>query len=91
MLLTQFIIHQKAEDLYEHIPRDVMTVEYGGHNGYQVEALKHWEEIMLRYKDYFATDDNFGVNDRLRVGISTSLEVSQLTGLNGSFRKLELD
>ncbi|XP_075170526.1 alpha-tocopherol transfer protein-like [Haematobia irritans] len=87
----KFIVHTKAEDLYEYIPRDAMTVEYGGHNGYQAEALKHWESIMMSYKDYFANDDHFGVNEKLRVGINSSLEISQLTGLNGSFRKLDVD
>ncbi|XP_013112710.2 retinol-binding protein pinta [Stomoxys calcitrans] len=87
----KFVVHQKAEDLYQHIPRDAMTVEYGGHNGYQSEALKHWEVTLLKYKDYFASDDSFGVNEKLRVGINSSLEVSQLTGLNGSFRKLDVD
>lgn len=68
-----------------------MTVEYGGHNGYQQEALKHWENVMLKYKDYFADDVNYCTNEKLRFGIMSSVEVSKLTGLSGSFRKLEVD
>ncbi|XP_023309376.2 alpha-tocopherol transfer protein-like [Lucilia cuprina] len=88
---VKFVVHKKAEDLYDHLPRDCMTVEYGGHNGYQPEALKHWENVMLKYKDYFADDDNYGTNEKLRSGIMASAEVSELTGLSGSFRKLEVD
>uniref|UniRef100_A0A1I8MLB8 CRAL-TRIO domain-containing protein n=1 Tax=Musca domestica TaxID=7370 RepID=A0A1I8MLB8_MUSDO len=90
-LCTKFVLHEKAEDLYAHIPRDAMPVEYGGHNGYQFEALKHWELIMLKYQDYFATDDNYGTNEKLRVSIGNNLEISLLSGLNGSFRKLNVD
>lgn len=85
------MVHKKAEDLYDHLPRDAMIVEYGGHNGYQREALKHWESVMLKYKDYFADDSNYGTNEKLRAGITASAEVSQLTGISGSFRKLEVD
>lgn len=78
--------------MYAHIPRDAMTVEYGGHNGYQAEALQHWENIMFgKYMNYFANDDIYGCNEKLRIGISASLEISQLTGLNGSFRKLDVN
>ncbi|XP_061392297.1 alpha-tocopherol transfer protein [Musca vetustissima] len=87
----KFIVHEKAEDLYAHIPRDAMTVEYGGHNGYQFESLKHWESVMLKYQNYFATDDNYGTNEKLRISIGNSLEISLLSGLNGSFRKLNVE
>ncbi|XP_073819881.1 alpha-tocopherol transfer protein [Musca autumnalis] len=90
-ITVKFVVHEKAEDLYDHIPRDAMTVEYGGNNGYLFEALNHWEPIMLKYESYFATDDNYGTNEKLRIGIGSSEEISLLSGLNGSFRKLNVD
>ncbi|XP_030369558.1 alpha-tocopherol transfer protein-like [Scaptodrosophila lebanonensis] len=84
----KFVVHKKAEDLYEHLPREAMTIEYGGTNGYQAEALDYWKQKLNEYQQYFAEDAQFCTNEKLRVGLANSWAAGELSG---SFRKLEVD
>ncbi|XP_028900866.2 alpha-tocopherol transfer protein-like [Zeugodacus cucurbitae] len=90
-LAFKFLAHKKAEDLFEHIPRDAVTVEYGGSNGYLAEAIKSFEQQLAQHKEHFKEDGNFGTNEKLRIGRKKEWEMGELSGVSGSFRKLELD
>uniref|UniRef100_A0A0K8UR17 Alpha-tocopherol transfer protein-like n=1 Tax=Bactrocera latifrons TaxID=174628 RepID=A0A0K8UR17_BACLA len=81
----KFVAHKKAEDLLECIPRDAVTVEYGGNNGYLTEAIKSFESNLLLYKEHFKKDGNFGTNEKLRVGHKKEWELVELSGAIGSF------
>ncbi|XP_050334400.1 alpha-tocopherol transfer protein-like [Bactrocera neohumeralis] len=87
----KFVAHKKAEDLLECIPRDAVTVEYGGNNGYLTEAIKSFETKLLLYREHFKNDGNFGTNEKLRIGRKREWELVELSGAIGSFRKLEVD
>ncbi|XP_011204068.1 uncharacterized protein LOC105226748 [Bactrocera dorsalis] len=88
----KFMAHKKAEDLLECIPRDAVTVEYGGNNGYLTEAIKSFESSLLLYREHFKEDGNFGTNEKLRIGSKKKeWELVELSGAIGSFRKLEVD
>ncbi|XP_068156483.1 alpha-tocopherol transfer protein-like [Drosophila tropicalis] len=87
----KFMVHKKSEDLYEHLPREAMTIEYGGTNGYQAEALDYWRQQLEAHRDYFAKDTQYGTNEKLRVGLANAWSSGELSGMTGSFRKLELD
>nr|XP_016927088.2 alpha-tocopherol transfer protein-like [Drosophila suzukii] len=87
----KFVVHKKSEDLYQHLPRDAMTIEYGGTNGYHAEAIDHWRQKLLNHKDYLAKDAQYGTNEKLRVGLASAWANGELDGMSGSFRKLELD
>lgn len=88
---TQFVVHKKSEDLYKHLPPEAMTIEYGGNNGYQAEALDYWRSKLLEYKDYLAEDSQYCTNEKLRVGLANAWASGELSGTSGSFRKLEVD
>ncbi|KAH8346840.1 hypothetical protein KR059_000565 [Drosophila kikkawai] len=87
----KFMVHKKSEDLYKHLPRDAMTIEYGGTNGYQAESLDYWREKLQEKKEYLAKDAQYGTNEKLRVGLASAWANGELDGMSGSFRKLELD
>ncbi|KAI8045133.1 hypothetical protein M5D96_001312, partial [Drosophila gunungcola] len=89
--LRFFAVHKKSEDLYQHLPRDAMTIEYGGTNGYQAEAVDYWRQKLQDNKEYLAKDAQYGTNERLRVGLSSAWANGELDGMSGSFRKLDLD
>lgn len=85
------MVHKKSEDLYKHLPPEAMTIEYGGSNGYQAEALDHWRHKLQASKAYFEEDAQFGTNEKLRVGLANAWATGELGGTSGSFRKLEVD
>ncbi|KAM8704287.1 hypothetical protein ACLKA7_008827 [Drosophila subpalustris] len=87
----KFVVHKKSEDLYKHLPPEAMTIEYGGSNGYQAEALDYWRRRLEARKDYFEQDAQFGTNEKLRVGLANAWASGELSGTSGSFRKLEVD
>ncbi|XP_020808998.1 alpha-tocopherol transfer protein-like [Drosophila serrata] len=87
----KFMVHKKSEDLYQHLPRDAMTIEYGGTNGYQAESVDYWRQKLLEKKEYLAKDAQYGTNEKLRVGLASAWANGELDGMSGSFRKLELD
>lgn len=85
------MVHKKSEDLYKHLPPEAMTIEYGGSNGYQAEALDHWRHKLQASKAYFEEDAQFGTNEKLREGLANAWATGELSGTSGSFRKLEVD
>ncbi|XP_055904375.1 alpha-tocopherol transfer protein-like [Eupeodes corollae] len=86
---NRFMIHSSMESVYEHIPKKYLPTDYGGENGSLENTILHWEKVFLRYKDFFEEDVKYGVNEKLRIGEKRSNE--SIFGLEGSFRKLEVD
>ncbi|XP_037942887.1 alpha-tocopherol transfer protein-like [Teleopsis dalmanni] len=84
-------MHKKAEDIFRYLPREALPIEYGGQNGYQAEALEYWRHKLLQYTDYFANDDNFGTIEKNRICLTKRFEHRDFCGLNGSYRKLQVD
>ncbi|KAH8381862.1 hypothetical protein KR009_000659, partial [Drosophila setifemur] len=87
----KFVVHKKSEELYEHLPREAMTIEYGGTNGYQAEAVDYWREKLMDYKEYLSKDAQHGTCEKMREGLASAWANGELDGMSGSFRKLELD
>ncbi|XP_055856047.1 uncharacterized protein LOC129919218 [Episyrphus balteatus] len=85
----RFILHSSLESLYEYIPMKNLPQEYGGENGNLEDTILYWEKLFLQYEKFFEQDLKYGVNEKLRVGPIVSLE--SVFGLEGSFRKLEVD
>lgn len=89
-LFFQLFVHNKnLESFYEHVPKNILPVEYGGENGTIQEIIDYWEKKLLSYRDYFNEDKNYGVDESLRIGAPFNQET--LFGTDGSFRKLEVD
>ncbi|XP_075166382.1 alpha-tocopherol transfer protein-like isoform X2 [Haematobia irritans] len=85
----RFYIHSKYESLYEHIPQDCLPVEYGGSNGTIADVVNTWEKKLLEYKSYFDEEVQYCTNEKLRPGRPINSE--SLFGIDGSFRKLDID
>lgn len=86
----QIFFHGSSyEALYDHIPKTILPAEYGGNGGGTNDIIQYWENKLLSYKDHFAADDNYGIDDSKRTVKSN--HVNSLSGASGSFRKLDID
>uniref|UniRef100_A0A1I8M7Z0 Uncharacterized protein n=2 Tax=Musca domestica TaxID=7370 RepID=A0A1I8M7Z0_MUSDO len=88
-LQKRFYVHKSMEDLYKVIPKEYLPVEYGGTNGTISELIEQTEKDLLALNDYFAEEDQYGVDENLRPG--KKVDMDSLFGIEGSFRKLDID
>lgn len=85
----RMVAHSTMESLYEYVPREYLPEEYGGTNGRVQDTLDEWEKRMNSYKAFFEEDRQYVTNEKLRVG--PKMDSESIFGLDGSFRKLEVD
>lgn len=85
----RFHIHSKLDTLYQYVPKECLPVEYGGTNGSIQTVLDTWTQKLIDYTDFFEQDVAYGTNEKLRRGEPINSET--LFGIQGSFRKLDID
>ncbi|CAH2238101.1 alpha-tocopherol transfer protein-like [Pararge aegeria] len=86
----RFFVHSKiSEDIYNIFPRDVLPKEYGGDNGTLQDLIDHWKAKVEIYREWFLLEDEQHSDESLRLGEPKT--TSSLFGVEGSFRKLEVD
>ncbi|XP_016928740.1 alpha-tocopherol transfer protein-like [Drosophila suzukii] len=88
-LQQRFQVYKNLEKLNEVIPREYLPEEYGGTNGRIADIQAEAEKQLLSYKNYFAEESKYGVDEHLRPGKRVSAD--SLFGVEGSFRKLDID
>jgi hypothetical protein len=77
------------ESLYNHIPRDILPIEYGGNGGSINDIIAEWEQKVLDHREFIIKESSYGVDEKKRIGLPISREM--LFGIDGTFRKLEID
>ncbi|TDG44548.1 hypothetical protein AWZ03_009020 [Drosophila navojoa] len=85
----RFHIHTKLYSLYKYVPKEYLPIEYGGTNGNIQDVVDTWTNKLLEYTDFFQEDVVYGTNEKLRRGQPINSET--LFGIEGSFRKLDID
>ncbi|KAM7345709.1 alpha-tocopherol transfer protein-like [Cochliomyia hominivorax] len=78
------------EKMYETIPQKYLPKEYGGENGSIPELVAEFERKFMEYRDYFKeSESNYGTDESKRLG--KPIDFESLFGMEGSFRKLNVD
>lgn len=87
----QMQIHMSSDwsNLYEDVPKRILPKEYGGEDSTVEELTKYWLEKVNSYRDWFLADQEYKSDESKRIG--TPKTSDNVFGLEGSFRKLNVD
>ncbi|KAH0809907.1 hypothetical protein GEV33_012882 [Tenebrio molitor] len=88
-LMKKFYMHNSVEDLLQFIPRDCLPSDYGGTS--DSASVLH-EQMKKKLRDnlpFFAWEEKQTVDESARPGKPKSL--NDIFGVEGTFKKLELD
>ncbi|XP_072936715.1 alpha-tocopherol transfer protein-like [Epargyreus clarus] len=77
------------EALYEHVPLHIMPIEYGGKEYFVKDIADYWKKKFQQYHDWFEEDLKFGTVESKRLGKPKT--AAMMSGVEGSFRQLDLD
>lgn len=89
-IFKQIEVHGSDFDsLYKSVPQRLLPAEYGGEAGTMQSIIEDLEKRLLENRDYFLEMANYGTDERKRKGAPKNTE--SLFGLEGSFRKLDID
>ena len=84
-------VHAKGDlsKMQEDLGLDILPKEYGGTNGTVEELTKYWIEEVDRNREWLIEQNKFKTDETKRPG-KPKLH-SDIFGIEGSFRKLEID
>lgn len=77
------------ESLHKEVPKECLPVEYGGTNGTIEEIKDYWLKKVDARRDWLLEDEKYGVDESKRPGKAKTS--ADLFGIEGSFRKLDVD
>lgn len=78
-----------SEEFQKKIPQTLFPEEFGGSNGSVKDLIVEWKTKVESYRDWFLKNEKLKSNENLRNG--TSKTSSSVFGMEGSFRKLNID
>ncbi|CAD7088247.1 unnamed protein product [Hermetia illucens] len=81
--------HSDFESVYEHFPKSCLPAEYGGNLGTLREITSDFLEKYLSSREWFDEDSKYRCDETKRQGASRI--PNDLFGVDGSFKKLEID
>ncbi|XP_026757244.1 alpha-tocopherol transfer protein-like [Galleria mellonella] len=87
---SRLYVHNKNyEEMYKHIPKDILPAEYGGNGGTIKEIVEYWKQKVREYSAFLDEDLQYGTDESKRPGKPKTAE--DMFGVEGSFRQLEFD
>ncbi|XP_030080405.1 alpha-tocopherol transfer protein-like [Drosophila hydei] len=78
------------ESLYSYIPQRYLPTHLGGEQGTLEELKQLTWDIFTAQKEYLRAEANYGVDEKLRPA-GQSCDYDSIFGVDGSFRKLNID
>nr|XP_012222946.1 PREDICTED: alpha-tocopherol transfer protein-like isoform X1 [Linepithema humile] len=93
-LINKVYLHNGGgEELHAYMDKDILPNEWGGKAGTFQELNTAWQEKIKKKRDWFLQDEKLSRTDenaRLPESKKSSL-LKELEGMQGSFRKLNID
>ncbi|XP_063607482.1 alpha-tocopherol transfer protein-like isoform X2 [Penaeus indicus] len=77
------------ESLHKEVPKEILPAEYGGTNGTVEDIKNYWLQRVDARRDWLLEDEKYGVDESKRPGKAKTS--ADLFGIEGSFRKLNVD
>ncbi|XP_045490785.1 alpha-tocopherol transfer protein-like isoform X1 [Colias croceus] len=77
------------ENFHKEFSQEALPVEYGGKNGTIQELTDYWKAKVESYRDWFLAEESIRSDESRRP--EKPKTASSLFGLEGSFRKLDVD
>ncbi|XP_015520341.1 alpha-tocopherol transfer protein-like [Neodiprion virginianus] len=92
-LVDKFRFHTGGgEELYSYMDKDILPAEWGGKAGTFDELNDAWKRKIEKNRDWFLREEKLcRTNENARLPNSKSSLTSELNGIQGSFRKLNID
>ncbi|XP_030375540.1 retinol-binding protein pinta [Scaptodrosophila lebanonensis] len=84
-------VSSDPDAIFQHVRPEYLPKEYGGTKGTMQDIIAAMEAKILTYRDYFIESRNFGTNEKLRDISETTIDYDSHFGIDGSFRKLDID
>ncbi|KAK5647125.1 hypothetical protein RI129_005589 [Pyrocoelia pectoralis] len=84
----KFYYDNEESSFLKDIPNDVLPLEYGGTGDSIVEIGPRWKSIIERFRNWLIDDERYKCDETYRLNNRIS---SDMFGMEGSFRQLELD
>ncbi|KAF2879412.1 hypothetical protein ILUMI_26761 [Ignelater luminosus] len=86
----RFIVHNSMDDLLKYFPSDILPVEYAGTSGKFNNLVNDWVDCIVKRRKWFQQQDNIKATGPIPECVSYS-HFDDVIGVQGSFRKLEID
>ncbi|KAM7344531.1 retinol-binding protein pinta-like isoform 1-T4 [Cochliomyia hominivorax] len=87
---SRISVSSTSDIIYDYVPRDYLPAEYGGTNGTMQDIIDRMEEKLLKYRDYFLDEPNYGTEEKLREE-GLPFDYESYFGIEGSFKQLDID
>ncbi|XP_077292067.1 retinol-binding protein pinta-like [Arctopsyche grandis] len=80
--------NQDMNSLHQCIPKRLLPSDMGGDAISTEELIDHWKKKVESYRDWFLEEETYKSDERKRLGKPKTAEIF---GVEGSFRKLDID
>lgn len=78
------------DDLLEYFPSDILPVEYAGTWGKFDSLVNDWVDCIVKHRKWFQQQDSIKATGPIPEVVTCS-QFDDVIGVQGSFRKLEID
>lgn len=88
-LYFQIKLHPTMDTLHPYVPQEILPKDYGGTADSLEEIHKNGKKALVENEEYFKETDHLKADESKRIGKQKN--ASDLFGIEGSFKKLNID